>query len=326
MAWLSQGRSLWRLVSEIDMNAIQTDAERPFAVGIVGVTSEQAVHVARHLMGEWRGALHPWLAVSAAGEPGALATPLDFGILVCAANSSDAIAEVRRAWSGAKVPFITALEGEASMADLVAREGELERVVLPAALAASGGFEDAIARRAPDRMQIALARRLPTLRPAVFKCLVEETANANARYAFTTALAESVPLLSAPLNLADVLVLTKNQLVMAYKIALGAGKSGRARDVLGEVLGVIGSGFLFRQGARQLIGLLPVVSIVPKVAMAYAGTWAVGQAVALWATKGQAVSTDTVARLAKDARQRGRELAEVLLRNWRGRTPPGGRG
>lgn len=323
MAWLSQGRSLWRLVSEIDMSAIQADAERPFAVGIVGVTSEQAVQVARHLMGDWRGSLHPWLAVSAVGEPAALATPLDFGILVCTADRSEALDEVRRAWSAAKVPFITAVEGEASVADLVARDGEAERVGLPAALAASGGFEDAIARRAPDRMQIALARRLPPLRPAVFKCLVEETANANASYAFTTALAESVPLLSAPLNLADVLVLTKNQLVMAYKIALGAGKSGRARDVLGEVLGVIGSGFLFRQGARQLIGLLPVVSIVPKVAMAYAGTWAVGQAVALWATKGQAVSTDTVARLAKDARERGRELAESLMRNWRGRTPPG---
>ena len=56
MAWLSQGRSLWRLVSEIDMSAIQVDAERPFTVGIVGVSSEQAVQVAaeneRRLQGD----------------------------------------------------------------------------------------------------------------------------------------------------------------------------------------------------------------------------------------------------------------------------------
>lgn len=326
MAWLTQGRSLWRLLREIDTSAIQADAERPFTVGIVGATSEQAVQLARHLMDEARGTLHPWLAVGAAGEPSSTATDLDFGILVCAAHQSAALTPVRQAWASAAIPFMAVVDGEATAADLVAREGEAERVPLPAPLAASGALEEAIVRRAPPRIRIALARNMPALRTAVFKHLVEETATANASYAFTTAIAESVPILSAPLNLADILVLTKNQLVMAYKIALGAGKSGRARDILGELLGVIGSGFLFRQGARQLIGLVPVVSIVPKVVMAYAGTWAVGQAVVLWASKGQTVSAETIARFAKDARRRGRELAEAFLRNRRGRTPPSERG
>jgi uncharacterized protein (DUF697 family) len=81
-------------------------------------------------------------------------------------------------------------------------------------------------------------------------------------------------------------VLTKNQLVMSYRIALASGKKGTPRDLVGEVLGVIGGGFLFRQGARQLVGLIPVAGIVPKVAVAYAGTLAIGKAVVTWAAYG----------------------------------------
>jgi hypothetical protein len=36
---------------------------------------------------------------------------------------------------------------------------------------------------------------------------------------------------------------------------------GTRRELVGEALGVIGSGFLFRRGARQLVGLIPVVGI-----------------------------------------------------------------
>ena len=109
-------------------------------------------------------------------------------------------------------------------------------------------------------------------------------------------MAEAVPLLDVPLNLADILILTKNQLLMGYKIALGAGKSGRARDVIGEVVGVVGGGFLFRQAARSLIGLIPMAGIIPKVAIAYTGTWAIGRAVVVWATQGRLVSHATLHR------------------------------
>jgi len=52
------------------------------------------------------------------------------------------------------------------------------------------------------------------------------------------------------------------------------------------MLGGIGSGFLFRQGARQLVGLIPVAGIVPRVAVAYAGTLAIGKTVVAWTTYG----------------------------------------
>src|SRR5207247_10080645 len=131
----------------------------------------------------------------------------------------------------------------------------------------------------------------------LFAEMIEETARTNAMYSLTTGVAEAIPVLDVPLNLADIVVLTKNQLIMSYRIALASGKKGTARELIGEVLGVIGGGFLFRQGARQLVGLIPVVGIVPKVAVAYAGTLAIGRAVAAWAAYGQALEPGAVRRL-----------------------------
>jgi uncharacterized protein (DUF697 family) len=114
------------------------------------------------------------------------------------------------------------------------------------------------------------------------------------------------------LNLADMVVLTKNQLVLSYKIALACGKKGEPRELIGEVMGVIGGGFLFRQAARQLVGLIPVAGIVPKVAMAYAGTWAVGRAVAAWASEGRRVTPAAVRRFYREAWDRGKSVARAM--------------
>ena len=171
----------------------------------------------------------------------------------------------------------------------------------------------ALVSAVPSGQRLALARQLPPLRDAVFDLLIDDTAKANATYSFTTAMAEQVPVLDVPLNLADIVVLTKNQLLMGYRIALGAGKSGRARDVIGEVLGVIGGGFLFRQAARSLVGLIPMAGVLPKVAIAYTGTWAIGRAVVLWATQGKRMSPSAIGRLSRDAAGRGRAFARGLI-------------
>jgi uncharacterized protein (DUF697 family) len=146
----------------------------------------------------------------------------------------------------------------------------------------------------------------------LFQAIIQEVAQANASFALTTGLAETVPVLTAPLNLGDIVVLTKNQVVMAYKIALGAGKRGTVKALLGQTLSVIGSGFLLRQMARQLVGLVPVIGIAPKVAIAYAGTWAVGKAVAVWAGGGAEVTKESVAKYYGEALQRGKRVADAL--------------
>ena len=165
----------------------------------------------------------------------------------------------------------------------------------------------------PPELRLGLGRQFPGLRTLLFTALIDETARANASYSFTTGIAEVIPVLNIAMNIGDVVILTKNQLIMSYKIALVAGKSGTPRHLMGEIFGVLGGGLLFRQIARQLIGLVPVVGIVPKVAVAYGGTWAIGRAVVLWATVGEALTTDSVRTFYDEGLKRGRQAARALV-------------
>jgi uncharacterized protein (DUF697 family) len=133
----------------------------------------------------------------------------------------------------------------------------------------------------------------------------------------TTGLAETVPLLTAPLNVGDIVVLTKNQLMLGYRIVLASGRSGDPRRLIREIIGVLGGGLLFRQIARQLVGLIPVAGLVPKVAIAYSGTWAIGRAIAAWANEGRTITGDLVRGYSAEALGRGRALAERLVTDAR---------
>jgi uncharacterized protein (DUF697 family) len=168
-----------------------------------------------------------------------------------------------------------------------------------------------------DDRRLALARQFIPLRRPLFERLITETAAANASFALTTGLAEAVPILTAPLNLGDIVILTKNQLLLGYRIVLAAGRTGEPRALIAEIAGVLGSGFLFRQAARQLVGLIPIAGIVPKVAIAYSGTWAIGRAIVLWVTEGREVTAGSVQRMTREGLDRGRALAEAMVRDAR---------
>jgi uncharacterized protein (DUF697 family) len=169
-----------------------------------------------------------------------------------------------------------------------------------------------IAGTLPDTDRLAFAHQLPPFRAPIYDRIIEDTARANASFAFTSGLAEVVPILTAPLNLGDMIVLTKNQLLMGYRLVLAAGRDGEPKQLIGEILGMLGGGLLFRQLARQLVGLIPVVGIVPKVAVAYGGTYAIGRAVVLWVTEGRTASAETLRTLSREGLQRGREVARDL--------------
>jgi uncharacterized protein (DUF697 family) len=158
-------------------------------------------------------------------------------------------------------------------------------------------------------LELALGRRFPMLRPAVGRNLIGTTSMSNAAFAFGTGLAELVPVLNLPLNVADMVVLTKAQGVLVYKLGLALGMPTEWRYYVGEFGSVLGSGFLWRQLARSLVGLIPLWGIVPKVAVAYSGTHVVGQAVWHWYRTGRHLSAKKMKQLSRSAARRGRELA-----------------
>lgn len=167
----------------------------------------------------------------------------------------------------------------------------------------------------PDHLQLGMARHIPMTRALYSKQLIDETAKANALYTASTAFAGVIPLLNVPMNVADMMVLTKNQLVMAYKMALASGKTGNPSSVMTEIIGVLGSAFLMRQAARSLVGLIPGWGALPKVAVAFAGTHLIGRGVDVWLNEGQRLTESELKRLYAEALKRGQRIIKPMLEN-----------
>ena len=164
----------------------------------------------------------------------------------------------------------------------------------------------------PD-LHLALARQYPLFRLTVAHQVINETCFSNTAYALSTGLAEIIPVLDIPLNITDMIVLTKSQAFLVYKLGLALGFSTRWQDYLAEFSSVIGGGFLWRQLARSLVGLIPVWGIVPKVAVSYAGTYVVGSTVLQWYLTGRHLSPRQVRQLYQQAFARGKETARHML-------------
>jgi uncharacterized protein (DUF697 family) len=123
----------------------------------------------------------------------------------------------------------------------------------------------AVARRLGED-GVALAARLPVLRPAVCDALIASASRRNG----LVAAAVFVPGVDMP-------VLTLNQARLVLRIALAHGETVDAAR-LPELLGVLGAGFGLRAAARELLDVVPVAGWALKGAVAYAGTRAIGEA------------------------------------------------
>ena len=160
---------------------------------------------------------------------------------------------------------------------------------------------------------LALARHLPAFRESVSRSTIDDTAVANAVYSFGSGILETNPVADIPLNVADIVVLTKNQGLMAYKIALAMGLPADFRQIMPQLAAVVGSGFLLRQTARGLIGLIPGFGIIPKVAIAFAGTYATGEVIYRWCAYGERVTGQSLKDTYEAALARGKTFASTLF-------------
>lgn len=160
---------------------------------------------------------------------------------------------------------------------------------------------------------LALGRQFPLFRVPIAQALIADTSLSNAAYALSTGVAEVVPVLNIPLNIADMLVLTKAQAFLVYRLGLLVGYSTRWQDYTAEFGSVVGGGFLWRQIARQLVGLIPIWGIVPKVAVAYTGTYVVGHAVLRWYLTGRHVTRRQLSAMYRQSFGEGKKIAARLL-------------
>ncbi len=183
-----------------------------------------------------------------------------------------------------------------------------------------GGLTVLVDRLLEERADLALSmgRRFPGLRPAVADRIIRRTAAVNAELAMLSALPGVVPVI-APLLPAgaiwDILILTKNQAMMLFRLAalyeLPLDAASRSRDLaplLGNAVG-------WRAVARELLGAVPGgVGLVARGSIAYAGTIAIGRGLQWQYSTGSRPTRAQITRFYRDAYANARELAEGLAR------------
>jgi uncharacterized protein (DUF697 family) len=298
--------NLWRVVREVDLRNVRAEALAPFDLLIASPSVDLARDLRSALSPRGAASPHPWIHVATVDGPAPSATTPDAAIVLSGevplARDTAAFAEqLQRAGVAVVVAHI-------SPAPTV-KAPNVKGYVVAASVDAAGAavIAAALLDVLPETRRLSFAHQLPPFRPALFERTIEETARANATYALTTGLAEVVPVLTAPLNFGDMVIL------MSYRLVLASGRDGEPRRLVTEILGVLGGGLLFRQIARQLVGLIPIAGLLPKVAIAYGGTWAIGRSIALWASEGRDVSVETVRSLSNEGLERGRAIARELL-------------
>lgn len=306
--------NLWRVISDVDLERIRASARTPFELVVVAEEAALGERVRAGLGAVPGGAVHPYVALV---HPDAVrhrpTTPL---VVVLASSTPELSLPMKAADEHcirARWPRVTLVVGTEAPEAAARRVAEQARVAVLDVMNAPRLLLSTVIAQVEGDARLAIAAALPVFRQVVADAIVDETAKANASFAVTTGLAETIPVLTVPLNLGDMIVLTKNQLIMGYKIALASGRSDSPRSMMTEILGVIGGGFLFRQIARQLVGLIPVAGLVPKVAIAYAGTYAIGRGLTAWALGGADVTAESLSRYTVEGLDRGRLIAQQLI-------------
>ncbi len=269
---------LWTLFKSLRVQDITEAAERPFHLALVGAEDHAHLLMAR-------------LALeSAAPRDLGPQGPADIRPYIAHYAGRDAVP-----------PGSLILDADALTAD----EGRLA-----AALAL-------IVAEQPD-LRLALARHVPAFRPATVACLIAEASKDNAKIALVSALPGIVPFTAFLLPataLGDMVLLTKNQILLLLRIAAAYGKEMDLSARTRELLPVVGSAFGWRAAARELIGLVPGgVGLLVKGCIAYAGTYTVGKAAAVYYSTGHTLSPPRLRQLYQDAFRDAVARVRPLLR------------
>ncbi|MBN1691118.1 MAG: hypothetical protein JW901_08855 [Dehalococcoidia bacterium] len=314
----------FKLLREVDLNAIRRQAESPFHLAVLGEEVQgRSLLVTQLLTGprsQESGLIPQVREYGLGGEmPAGTCTlailiidgPGDdcrrekdvfkwlkqdkIPVIVCYSRSDPAqvgknVAIDTQGWQDAETVAVNPVDRES-----------LIRVLAPAMLRACPGRE------------VQLARNLPMLREAACRKLIDDTCLVNSTYSLTTGLAEINIFLDLPLNIADMVILTKNQALMAYKITLAMGMTADWKETAPKLTAVVGGAFLWRQLARMLVGLIPAFGIIPKIAVAYAGTYTIGQAIYQWCANGEKLKPQNLRAIYLSALKRGREAAQVVI-------------
>src|SRR5579884_2125683 len=309
MAKVGGATGFWKTLKSVSVAEIAKEANRPLSVAIVG-PSERRQEAIQMLFGT--------------GEPG---------------QSTE---EKARALPDS--PFVQGFDNMTEEALFPRQPGVFDFVIDVGAgrkgapegtqiysVAELGGWEntlDRILENRPDLM-LSLARNFPVFRRRVAQRIVGQTAMTNAQFALVTGIAEAIPITAVllPVNsLSDIVILTKNQIMMVLRLAAAYGLSVDYKSRLKELAPILANAFGWRAVARELVGAIPFVGFIPRAMIAYAGTITVGKAAQLYYETGETVTTSQLRRFYQEAYEASREKVRALAESLRSGRGGGGGG
>ncbi|MDE2205206.1 MAG: hypothetical protein KGK12_01040 [Armatimonadetes bacterium] len=293
-------KNFWGTLKSVSVRAIAQEAERPVSIAIVGPSEERAALAAKLL--EHSGARR-------------LIAPTESQKAV---HQYDTLGEAARVSPAADITIDLSNNPMAAEA----RGSHFNVVQL-------GGWPNTLHRILDERpeLALALARRFPAFRPHVVAAIIADTAAVNAQFALLTGIAEAIPFsaILLPVNsISDMVVLTKNQVMMVMKLAAANGLTVDFRRRSSELGPVLANGFGWRAIARELVGAVPFVGFLARASIAYAGTVTVGKGAQYYYENGAAPSSDVLRSVYQDALKASQGTVQALaarIRAKRGQQP-----
>ncbi len=308
MAKLGSPKGFWDIIKSVSVAQIAREANRPLSVAVVG-TPERRAEAIQLLFTDTTPGQEDLPKTRALPEP-----PFVQGF--------DSMTEEALFPRQAGVfDFVIDVGG--------GREGVPEGTLIYS-VTELDGWENTFDRILEDRPELALplARNFPVFRRRVAQRLINQTALANAQFALVTGVAEAIPITAVLLpvsSLSDIVILTKNQIMMVLRMAAAYGLSLEYKSRMKELGPILANAFGWRAIARELVGVLPF-GFLPRAMIAYAGTVTVGKAAQLYYETGETVTSAQARRLYREAYEASRERVRALAESLRGGKGGGGGG
>jgi uncharacterized protein (DUF697 family) len=282
---------IWKAIRQLNPGSAARESERPFSLAIVGASEDEVSEIRRFLLGP---------------------NPTQREITCSLQYVKGYIA-----------PLDKAAQTDVSRADLV----------LATALAATGTDSAIIfAPQSPGQsvrdtldtsrgadLRLALGSCFPPFRNEVARRIVREVSKENAIFVIATALGDVVPSIFEPLlglteAASDTAFLTANQVRMLFVVGAAYGEPVGYTAQWREVMSIVGAAFGWRAIARELVSKIPFGGgLVPKGAIAYAGTTAVGEGLIFYYTTGRRMTREEMKQTFQRVYSDGLESVRSLV-------------
>jgi hypothetical protein len=174
-----------------------------------------------------------------------------------------------------------------------------------------------------DDLGLALARSFHPFRKPVVDRIIRTVAKENAAFAVVSAVPNIIPsFIEIPWAIgefaSDTAFITMNQVRMTFLTAAASNQDVGYKEQRAQIAAVVGGAFGWRALARELVGKVPFGGgLVPKAAIAYAGTYTMGIGLERFYRIGYGMTRAERKEVYEDAFERGKKIVASIIESAR---------